>query len=77
GMQHEYIHSIPSWRGGPGRYNTVFVNTGSKEGMHGMEVAHVLCFFSFHYGHDSQIFLCALVHWFKLVSDEPNPGNGM
>ncbi|KAG2037270.1 hypothetical protein BDR03DRAFT_824808, partial [Suillus americanus] len=33
--------------------------------------------FSFHYGHDSQIFPCALVHWFKLVSNEPNPGNGM
>ncbi|KAG2040852.1 hypothetical protein BDR03DRAFT_932487 [Suillus americanus] len=70
GMQREYICSVPSWRGGPGRYDTVFMNTGSKDGMHGMEVARVLCFFP-------SIFLCALVHWFKLVFDEPNPGNGM
>ncbi|KAG2037780.1 hypothetical protein BDR03DRAFT_933822 [Suillus americanus] len=61
GMQCEHIRSVPSWRGGPGHYGTVFVNTGSEDGMHGMEVT----------------FPCALVHWFKLVSDEPDPGNGM
>lgn len=53
------------------------MNTRSKDGIHGMEVARVLCFFSFSYGHDLETFPCALVHWFKLVSDEPNPGNGM
>ncbi|KAG2041499.1 hypothetical protein BDR03DRAFT_932314 [Suillus americanus] len=60
----------PSDPSGPGHYNTVFVNTGSKDGMHSMDVARVLCFFP-------SIFPCALIHWFKLVSDEPNPGNGM
>ncbi|KAG1889687.1 uncharacterized protein F5891DRAFT_1131772 [Suillus fuscotomentosus] len=79
GMLHEHICSIPSWCGGPGRYDTIFVNTQSEGGIHGMEVAHVLCFFSFHhgYGHDLKTFPCALVHWFKLVFDEPDPGNGM
>jgi hypothetical protein len=42
-----------------------------------MEDACVLCFFSFHYGCDLETFLCTLVHWFKLVSDKPDPGNGM
>ncbi|KAG2156780.1 uncharacterized protein EDB93DRAFT_1246971 [Suillus bovinus] len=77
GMRREHIRSVPLWRGGPGHYDTVFVNTRSEDGIHGMEVAHVLCFFSFHYGHDLETFPCALVHWFKLISDEPNPGNGM
>ncbi|KAG2030037.1 hypothetical protein BDR03DRAFT_936739 [Suillus americanus] len=77
GMRREHIRSVPSWRGGPGCYNTIFVNTGSEDGMHGMEVVRVLCFFSFHYGRDFQTFPCALVHWFKLVSDKPNPRNGM
>ncbi|KAG1871740.1 hypothetical protein DFJ58DRAFT_713741 [Suillus subalutaceus] len=63
GMQREHICSVPLWRGGPGCYDTVFVNTGSEDGIHGMEVVHT--------------FPCALVHWFKLVSDEPDPGNGM
>ncbi|KAG1814299.1 uncharacterized protein BJ212DRAFT_1447590 [Suillus subaureus] len=87
GMRHEHIHSVPSSanQGVPVQtvqtctrcYDTVFVNTGSEDGIHGMEVVHVLCFFSFHYGCDLETFPCALVHWFKLVSDEPNPGNGM
>ncbi|KAG1807119.1 uncharacterized protein BJ212DRAFT_1449385 [Suillus subaureus] len=61
GMQHKHIHSVPSWHRGPGCYDTVFVNTGSEDGIHSMEVVHVLCFFPFHY----------------LVSDKPDPGNGM
>ncbi|KAG1862088.1 hypothetical protein DFJ58DRAFT_715350 [Suillus subalutaceus] len=77
GMRRKHIHSVPSWHGGPGCYNTVFVNTGSEDGIHSMDVVRVLCFFSFHYGRDLETFPCALVHWFKLVSDKPDPGNGM
>ncbi|KAG1863685.1 hypothetical protein F4604DRAFT_1882171 [Suillus subluteus] len=77
GMRCEHIRSVPSWRGGPGCYNTIFVNTGSEDGIDSMEVVHVLCFFSFCYGCDLETFPCALVHWLKLVSDEHDPGNGM
>ncbi|KAG1853652.1 hypothetical protein F4604DRAFT_1533824, partial [Suillus subluteus] len=38
GMRCEHIRSVPSWHGGPGHYDTVFVNTGSEDGIHGMEV---------------------------------------
>jgi len=38
GMRCEHIRSVPSWRGGPARYDTVFINTASEDGINGMEV---------------------------------------
>ncbi|KAF8233892.1 hypothetical protein L208DRAFT_1006870, partial [Tricholoma matsutake] len=39
GMHHEHIHTVKSWQKGPGRYDTIFVNTNpSMDGMQGLEV---------------------------------------
>ncbi|KAF9233392.1 hypothetical protein BU15DRAFT_53934 [Melanogaster broomeanus] len=63
-MRHEHIHTVPSWRRGLARYDCVFVSTDdTQEGMLGMEVARVYCFFSFIHT-DGETFPCALVHWF-------------
>ncbi|KAG1855266.1 hypothetical protein F4604DRAFT_1883246 [Suillus subluteus] len=64
GMRHEHIHATPSWRQGPARNDTVFVNTASEDGINGME-------------HTRETFPCALVHWFKAIVNEPNPDTGM
>ena len=76
GMRRERIHAVKSWRKGPGRYDTIFVNTDpSIEGMQGLEVARVQLFFSF--SHDNVEYPCALVHWFSRVGDLPDDHTGM
>ena len=75
GMRREQIRSAPSWRKGPGRYDTVFINTQSEDGINGMEIGRVLCFFSFY--HSGENFPCALIHWFKVVGNEPDASTGM
>lgn len=75
GMQREHIRATPSWRGGPPHYDTVFINTASEDSINGMEVGWVLCFFSF--SHRTKTFPCALIHWFKLINNKPDPDSGM
>jgi hypothetical protein len=75
GMRREQIRATPSWRKGPGRYDTVFINTKSEEGINGMEIGRVLCFFSFDHSHEN--FPCALVHWFRVIGNEPDASTGM
>jgi hypothetical protein len=76
GMQHEHIRAVKSWRNGPGRYDTVFVNVDSSaEGMHGLDVARVRLFFSFSY--EGVQYPCTLVHWFSRVGDSPDDKTGM
>ncbi|KAF8805624.1 hypothetical protein BYT27DRAFT_7224752 [Phlegmacium glaucopus] len=76
GMRREHIRAVKSWRNGPGRYDTIFVNTDpSVEGMQGLDVARVRLFFSF--SHDGIEYPCALVHWFSCVSDLPDNHTGM
>ena len=76
GMCHECICSVKSWRRGPGRYDTIFVNTGSTmETMQGLDVACVQLFFSFSY--DGVEYLCALVHWFSHVGDSSDDHVGI
>jgi hypothetical protein len=66
GMRRERIHTVKSWRKGPGRYDTIFINTDpSFNGMQGLEVARVRLFFSF--SHEGVEYPCALVHWFSRV----------
>ncbi|KAG1852510.1 hypothetical protein F4604DRAFT_1591937 [Suillus subluteus] len=74
-MRREHIRAAPSWRRGPPRLDTVFINTASEDSINGMEVGRVLCFFSFY--HSGEIFPCALIHWFKLIGDKPDPDIGM
>lgn len=68
GMRRERIRAVKSWRKGPGRYDTIFVNTDSSvEGTQDLEVARVRLFFSF--SHEGVDYPCALVHWFSRVGN--------
>jgi len=81
GMYHETIRATPTWnRGeisGP-RYDCIFVSndSGSEESsMSDLQVARVLMFFSFTF--DDEEHQCALVHWYSIFGDQPDPDNGM
>ena len=77
GMRHETIRTLPSWHRSPVRYDCVYMSMDdTKNGMLGMDIACVYCFFSFTHT-NGQIFPCALVHWFDHVTDEPNELMGM
>ncbi|KIK82842.1 hypothetical protein PAXRUDRAFT_153431, partial [Paxillus rubicundulus Ve08.2h10] len=76
-MRREHIHAVLSWQRGSAHYDCVFVSTDdTQEGMLGMEVAQVYCFFSFIHT-NGQTFQCALVHWFDCISDVPDELTGM
>jgi hypothetical protein len=80
GMFHETIRATPSWNRGeiPGpRYDCVFVSNGenSECNMSGLLVARVLLLFSFMINGD--LHQCALIHWFSIFGDQPDPDNGM
>jgi len=74
GLHCKFIQSTPSFHGHR-HHDTVFVVLDeSKKGMEGMEISHVLLFFSFRY--HQQNFLCALINWF-IHDDEPDHDTGM
>ena len=80
-MCHETIRATPAWNRGeiPGpRYDCVFVSNGenSESNMSGLLVARVLLLFSFVIN-EEQHHQCALIHWFSLFGDQPDPDNGM
>ena len=80
GMFHETIRATPSWNRGeiPGpRYDCVFISNGedSENNMSGLLVARVLLFFSFMFGGEHH--QCALIHWYSIFGDQPDPDNGM
>ena len=69
-IRRERIRAVKSWRNGPGRYDTVIVNTGLYEdGMRRMGVARVRLLFSF--SHFGVKYPCALVRWLSRVDDSP------
>ncbi|KAI6015152.1 hypothetical protein F5J12DRAFT_904460 [Pisolithus orientalis] len=75
-MHHEYIHSCPMWRNEGPHFDCVFVVTDPQaEGMGALDVAHVLCFFSFRYL--QMVYPCAIIHWFDHVGDNPDEDIGM
>ncbi|KIK12382.1 hypothetical protein PISMIDRAFT_121009 [Pisolithus microcarpus 441] len=76
-MRQEKICAIPVWHHGLARYDTIFVSMDDTfNGMLSMEVAHVLCFFSFVYT-NGYSYSCALIHWFDHIADEPDNLMGM
>ncbi|KAG2135989.1 hypothetical protein DEU56DRAFT_871547 [Suillus clintonianus] len=76
GMHREHIRSTPSWRGGPPRYDCVFVSMdNTTDGINGMDIARVLSFFSFSFR--NTVWLCAVVHWFKRIGSKPDEDMGM
>ncbi|KAG1863475.1 hypothetical protein C8R48DRAFT_602511 [Suillus tomentosus] len=76
GMRREHIRACPLWRNEYPRNDCVFINTDSDaEGMRGLEVARVICFFSFK--HDWEVYPCALIQWFEKIGDCPDEDTGM
>ena len=80
GMYHETIRATPSWNRGeiPGpRYDCVLISSGSnsESSMSNFLIARVLMFFSFTI--NGKLHQCALVHWFSVSGDQPDPDNGM
>ena len=80
GMFQETIRATPSWNRGeiPGpRFDCIFVSNGesSEFSMSGLLVARVFCFFSFMI--NGELHQCALVHWFSIFGNHPDPDNGM
>ena len=80
GMYHETIRATPSWNRGeiPGpRYDCVLISSGSnsESSMSNFLIARVLMFFSFTI--NGELHQCALVHWFSVSGDQPDPDNGM
>ena len=86
GMKCEHIHAVSHWRGGPGHYDTLFINTSANDvdgnakdlsthGILGLEVAHAYLFFSFTL--NGVKYPCALVHWFSCTTDTLSDVTGM
>ncbi|KAG2339139.1 hypothetical protein BDR05DRAFT_977855 [Suillus weaverae] len=76
GMRREHIRACPLWRNEAPQYDCVFVNTDAGvEGMGGMEIARVMCFFSLTF--EAVSYPCAVVHWFDKADDRPDKDTGM
>ncbi|KIN95133.1 hypothetical protein M404DRAFT_166588 [Pisolithus tinctorius Marx 270] len=75
-MCHEHIRSCPMWRNKGPHFDCVFVVTNPEaEGMHGLDIACVLCFFSFKY--QGTLYPCTVIHWFDHMGDGPDVATGM
>lgn len=74
GMRRERIRATPSWRGGPARYDCIFVRSSESDSPP-WDVARVRLFFSFSI--DERSYSCALLHEFRIVGDQPDGDTGM
>ncbi|KAI0713722.1 hypothetical protein C8Q76DRAFT_620400 [Earliella scabrosa] len=76
GMKKERICAVRSWRGGPARYDCVYINDDDTlPGFRGLSVVRVLLFLSFK--RNMCTYPCALVSWFVPVGDAPCDETGM
>lgn len=78
GMHHEQIRATSSWRGGPPRYDCVYVGNAEARddpGFSGLNVARVKLFFSVK--HRRKVYPCALVHWYSHVGNTQDPVTGL
>lgn len=70
------IRATPLWWGEYPRYDTVLVKTDPDAvGLDALTVGRVRCLFS--YKHEDVTHKCALIEWFVLDADEPDPVTGM
>ncbi|KIN97265.1 hypothetical protein M404DRAFT_161060 [Pisolithus tinctorius Marx 270] len=70
-MCHKHIHSCPMWRNEGPHFDCIFVVTNPEaEGMHGLDIACILCFFLFKY--QGTLYPCAVIHWFDHMGDGPD-----
>ncbi|KAH9988772.1 hypothetical protein BJV74DRAFT_773292, partial [Russula compacta] len=72
----EYIWACPNWRNeGPHQDCGFVVTNPDSSGFWGMDVAHMLCFFSFWFhGH---WYPCVVIRWFDHIDNAPNDNTGM
>lgn len=76
GISSERIRAVPSWQGGPGRYDCVLIETDpDAPGMLGLDVAQVNAFLSF--THKSKQYRCALVSWFSRIGEKADTNTKM
>jgi len=76
GMRREYIRACPNWQNeGPCRDCIFVVTNPDLLGFRGMDVARVLCFFSFSF--QGVLYPCAVIRWFDHVGDTPDNNTGM
>ena len=76
GISSERIRAVPSWQGGAGRYDCVFVETDpDAPGMLGLDVAQIRAFLSF--THQSEVYHCALVSWYSRLGNQPDESTHM
>lgn len=76
GMHHEVIWSTPCWCNEDARRDCVFVECDAEaQGMRGLDVVHVLAFFSFIT--DGIHYPSALVQWFTRIGEELDDLMGM
>ena len=76
GMWQEIIRSTPLWRNEGPCYDCAFMNANLEmESINGLEVVHILAFFSFHFR--GSYYPCAVVHWFNRIGDKPDEDTGM
>ncbi|KAI6143392.1 hypothetical protein BKA82DRAFT_4331274 [Pisolithus tinctorius] len=76
GMHCKYIHSCPMWKNEGPCFDCIFVVTNPEvEGMCGLDIACILCFFSFKY--QGTLYPCAVLRWFDCMGDGPDIATGM
>lgn len=77
GMYRQRIRSNPSWYG-MRRHDTVFVvRDENVRGIQGLNIARLRLLFSFTDDNTGEEIPCALVSWYSLVSDAPDPDTRM
>ncbi|KAI6018216.1 hypothetical protein BKA83DRAFT_4058444 [Pisolithus microcarpus] len=76
GMRREYIRATLNWRNEGPRNDCAFIITDpDQDGMRGMDVARIHCFFSFTFR--QTVYRCALVRWFDRHGDCADEDTGM
>ncbi|KAL7278386.1 LOW QUALITY PROTEIN: hypothetical protein ACG7TL_008366 [Trametes sanguinea] len=76
GMRREIVRANPNWRGKSSRFDCVFINkSNSQPGLLGMDVARLRLLFAFRYR--GRHFDCAVVHWYKRISNAVDSDTGM
>ncbi|KAG1856602.1 hypothetical protein C8R48DRAFT_749163 [Suillus tomentosus] len=76
GMRREQVRACPLWQNVYPRNDCVFISTDTDlEGMRGLEIARVKCFFSFKYL--GKKYPCVLIQWFDKIGDCPDEDTGM
>ncbi|KAG1717759.1 hypothetical protein EDD22DRAFT_983820 [Suillus occidentalis] len=68
GMRREHICACPLWR-------NEYPRNDYAQGMRGLEVARIVCFFSFN--HNWEVYPCALIQWFEKINDCADEDTGM